>query len=318
MLVCSSAAITTARVILAGLVLLAFSAAASAGRLAFVAEDGNDANPCTAVAKPCKTLQRAVNTVAANGTVRVLTPLQASLSVTKSVVIEGDGATLIGAIVVNSPTAVVTLRKLALNGGGSYATGIRIDNAAAVHIEDCTVEHYTNDGIKLVTTTSAELFVLDTASLDNGSDGLYVDAANAQVVIQNSRFENNASTGLFLRVRRGAVTRSIAAGNLQRGIILFGGSASFDETTVADNGNMGFYIGSGGAMLASSVFHGNTSWGVYIASGATAMMTDSIVSQNSTGIFNDGTLNTFADNQLIRNNSFAYQGTGHIQTETPF
>ena len=73
------------------------------------------------------------------------------------------------------------MRGLQLNGVGIIANGIRIDSAAAVHIEDCTVERYTGDGIKLVATTATELFVSDTVSRDNTDTGLYVfNDANAQ------------------------------------------------------------------------------------------------------------------------------------------
>jgi len=70
--------------------------------------------------------------------------------------------------------------------------------------------------------------------------------------------------------------------------------------------------------MTSSVAHGNTGWGLHIMLGATAMITNCVISQNSTGIYNDGTLNTFRNNELIRNNSFAYQGSGGKQDETAF
>jgi hypothetical protein len=310
----------TARLAFVVFVIAGFSTAAQAEFVTFVSNTGVDARPCTLQAQPCKTLQRAVAATSGGGTVRILSDLdgQPAITIGKSLTVEGGGNSVIGTITINSGSAVVTLRGLHLTAHRALASGIVISSAAAVSIEDCTVERYTSDGMKLVTTTGTKLFVVNTASHDNGSDGLYVDAVNAQAVIQNSRFEANASTGLFLKVKRATVLQSVALGNGQAGIILNAGLASFTETTAANNGNNGFNIDGGGAMMTSSVAHGNTGWGLHITLGATAMITNCVISQNSTGIYNDGTLNTFRNNELIRNNSFAYQGSGGKQDETAF
>ena len=44
-------------------------------------------------------------------------------------------------------------------------------------------------------------------------DGLFVDAVNAHAMIENSRFENNASSGVYLKTTVTVVTGSAATGN---------------------------------------------------------------------------------------------------------
>ena len=78
-------AITAVRLVFAAFAIFAFSAAAEAAvYISYVASNGNDANPCTVVTAPCKTLPRAVAVTSANGTVKVLTALQSTWSSTRA------------------------------------------------------------------------------------------------------------------------------------------------------------------------------------------------------------------------------------------
>lgn len=266
----------------AGAILASSGAAEAAVYIAYVAANGNNANPCTVATAPCRTLQRAVNVATTNATVRVLTPLQGGAIITRSITIEGSGATVVGAIVVNSPSAVVTLRGLALNGVGSFVSGIRVDSAAAMHIEDCTVEHYTNDGIKFIASTATKLFVSNTVSRANGSDGLYADDLNALAEIRDSRFEGNASTGLFLKVKTASVLQSTSSGNVQNGIILRSPNAKVAGTTANDNGSQGLYSDDTTAkvQIENSRFEGNGSSGLSLQV-AKASVFQSVASGNA-------------------------------------
>jgi hypothetical protein len=266
----------------AALSLLSLATPATAQYLTFVSATGNDANNCLVQASPCKTLQKAINVTAANGEVRLLSRLISNGYINKSITIDGAGNTLIGQIVINSASAVVTLRGLSLNGIRAFANGIRIDSAAEVHIEDCTVERYTNDGIKLVATTATRLFVSDTVASFNGSDGLYADDLNAGADIENSRFEGNASTGLYLKVAKATVLQSVASGNVSSGIILRTPNAKVAETTANDNGNIGLYsdLVSAKVEIDNSRFEGNGNSGLSLQV-AYANVTRSIASANA-------------------------------------
>jgi hypothetical protein len=146
---------------------------------------------------------------------RVLTGLQATatLTITRNITISGDGAELIGAFVINNASAVVTLRGLALNGVNALANGIRITAAAAVHIEDSTVERYTGDGIKLEATTATQLFISDIVARENTGSGLVVNDANARLTVEHSRFENNVQAGLFLAAGSALISDSVFTDN---------------------------------------------------------------------------------------------------------
>jgi hypothetical protein len=284
-------------ILAAALGLLSLANPAAAQYITYVAANGNDANPCVAVTAPCKTLQRGVNVTPANGTVRVLTPLQSSVFINKSITIEGARPTIVGQITINSATAVVTLRGLALNGVGGYVNGIRIDSAAAVRIEDVTVERYTGEGIKLGGTTATELFVSNTASHDN-LRGLFVDAANARVAVENSSFDNNAGVGLYIFAAASAnIVRTAASGNSGSGFYFFV-SANITEATASNNATNGFGFDNGAnATLASSVARSNY-YGVFVAAGAAVTITDCVITSNSGAITNSGTLYTRQNNTV--------------------
>ena len=284
-------AIAAVRLAYAAFAIVAFSASASAAPyIFFVAANGNDANPCTVVTAPCKTLQRAVNVTPANGTVSVLTALQGHVTINKSITISGDGAPIVGTITISGASTKATLRGLELNGVGIIATGINVTSAAAVHIEDSTVERYTVDGIKMVATTPTELFVSGTVVRDNGARGLLVNDVNARVSVEDSRFESNGAYGIDVAAAGTNVIRSLASGSTQGGILLTGGTTNITETTAVNNGNSGFWlVGNAVATLASSVARGNT-FGLRIDSGA-ATIVDGVIDNNfDKGIISYGTV----------------------------
>jgi hypothetical protein len=219
-------------------------------------------------------LQRAATVTVAGGLIRVLSDLPGqSVSITKSLIIEGGGNSVIGTIVVNNASAVVTLRRLNLTGRGAVANGIRILSAAAVHIEESTVERYTNDGIKLVATTPTKLFISDTVSRAS-SDGLYADGANAEVVIQNSSFDQNNSSGVYLKVAKASVTGGSASGNLQHGFILYGTAVKITGTTANNNSHDGFAVRAGTKILNAAEASGNGEAGLHVEAGNIAFISN--------------------------------------------
>lgn len=281
-----------AQVVFAAFAIVGFSAAAQAQFLTFVAANGVDTRPCTVQVQPCRTLQRAVNVTGAGGTIRILSDLLGQNAVIqKSLTVEGGGNSIIGTIVINHAAVVVTLRGLHLTGRGGVANGIRILTAAAVHIEDSTVERYTNDAIKLVTTTATKLFITDTIARTS-SDGLYADAPNAQAVIENSAFDNNLSSGAFVRVAKASINGSSASGNAQHGFILLSATTKISETKADNNSGDGFSARAGGhARLNSAEAYGNGGAGLHIQAGAIASIYDCmfIHTGSGLGVWNQGT-----------------------------
>jgi Right handed beta helix region len=296
----SGAAVATA------LTLVIYASPAAAQALTFVSATGNDANPCSVQAQPCKTLQRAVNVTLAGGEIRLLSSLPGAFNATvaKSLTINGDGDTMIGTITVNGASAIVTLHALGLSGRSSLTTGIRIASAKAVHIEGCTVERYTGNGISLEPDASTKLFVSDSVSRDNGGQGLSImSPTTATLTVDNSRFENNAKTGLDFQGGQGSVSDSTLSGNTLYGIGVSGGGLDVTGTTTAAN-RIGIAMFGGVLTLQSSIARGNRDYGLYLdGAGMTARVSKSSLTLNAVGTYNSagGTILTLGDNVISGN-----------------
>jgi hypothetical protein len=299
----------------AAFALLLNAAPASAQFLSFVSATGNDTNSCFVQASPCKTLQRAINQTSAGGEIQLLSTLPAQLvTVAKSLTIDGGDNTMIGTITINSASAIVRLRRLSLTGRHAVATGINIINAAAVHIEECSVERYTNIGIRLAPGVSTELFILDSASRDNNDFGLRAfGLTSAKLTIDNSRFDNNGSGLAIESGGKASITRSSASSNAFSGFIIEG-AANIADTIAAENGNgagfAGFAVFGANLTLESSVAQGNDI-GLFVASSpSVARVSNSVFTNNDTGVSNifTGTFLTLGNN-LIAGNTTNVDGT---------
>jgi hypothetical protein len=278
------------------------SPAAADASLTFVAATGSDGNPCTVEAQPCKTLQRAITVTPASGEIRLLSnlPLQAP-SIAKSLTINGGGNTMLGKITINSASAIVTLRRLNVSrGGGAYVVGVNIVNAAAVHIEECTVERFTQRGILLVAGVSTELFVSDTALRDNGNGLVALGPTTAKVTIDNSLFENNQFDGVSVAGGQTSISRSVSSGG-DRGFSLNGGTMNITNSTAASNAVNGFAVFAGVMTIKSSTGRGNVGAGLGVDSGATATIATSTFTNNATGVFNNGIVYSLEDNTIDGN-----------------
>jgi hypothetical protein len=237
----------------------------------------------------------------------VLSNLSGGAVVAKSITINGANNTVIGTITVNNASAKVTLQNLTLNGKGSLTHGINIVSAAAVHIDDCTVERFTSDGIVFNSSATAKLFVSNTVSRNqSGSgDGLHIEAANADVVIEDSRFEGNAFSGVYLKVGDASVSRSVASGNSQNGIVLAAGRIRITETTADDNSQSGFSVRIPWTIASWSIMdaaraNGNGAADLEVVAGAAVAITNCVFLRNiSNGVKNLGRVFTFQNNAIF-------------------
>ena len=292
----------------AGLLAVSFTAA-EAGPLAFVASTGKDTNACTRTA-PCRTLQRAHNVADAGGEVQVLNSgnYRTLLRIRKSITISGAGVlATAGRVVIDKGNAVVTLRGLHLHGDGlGDVNGIQISAARAVHIEDCEIERFRRAGIRLGN-VSAELFVSDTVSRDNGGSGLAVfGAGNAltKLTVDNSRFENNGDSGIAVEAADSSITRSVAAGNAGQGIRQTGdaGGRMHIESTSASQNADGLFLSAGTMVLESVAANRNQFNGLFVAAtSGGALISNSTFTNNGTGINNSGVIATRKNNTLELN-----------------
>jgi hypothetical protein len=305
---------------------LVLPAAAEAAETRYVASNGT-ANTSCSRSEPCNTLQRAINNTSPGGEVIVVDSgnYGNTLNINRSITISADGvtATLVdpGGITINRADVVVTLRGLHLKGAGAGGvSGILVQNAAAVHIERCTIEGFNSRGIYF-TRDNAQLFITDSIVRNNGLSGLQVDASNVTAAIDNSRFENNGSNGvMFVGNTQSTITRSISSGNNSNGITQNAGRMNITSTTAAHNGANGYLAISNGEMtLEASVSRGNGGSGLRVADGSSrARVSRSVFTDNNVGISNNGgNVQTFQNNILLGNNT-NLSNSGTVTTPAPF
>lgn len=274
--------------------------------LTFLAATGNDANTCLVQASPCRTLARAITATAVGGEIQLLSQLTGGATITKSMTIVGGGHTLIGSIAVNNANAIVTLRKLSLNGRNGITNGINILNATAVHIEDVTTERFTEDGIRIAD-SSTEVFVTDSVSRDNQHGLELVGPSTATLTIEGSLFENNSFQGVWVQGGQASVFRSVSSGN-RRGFVLDNGVMNVTESTASGNSHGGFDVWAGNLTLKSSKALFNGGYGLQAANGGQATISKSTFANNWVGISNDATIRSLEDNVVVRNTENDFTG----------
>ena len=306
---------TLRTIIVAAALALPLSATpASAQFLTFVSAAGNDANTCFVQAAPCKTLQRGINQTSPGGELRLLSSLVSNGFINKSMTVEGGRYTVIGTIAVNNASAIVRFRRLNLNGVNGFPTGFNLINAAAVHIEECSAERFTNDGVTLGANVSTELAVSNSVSRDNGRHGLFITSPSTVVLtVEDSSFENNGDRGILLEAGRAAVSRTTLWGN-DTGLRILGATATLFKTIAAANSpgvnGIGFSVGSGGELtLRSCDGVGNVNDGLFLNSGGTARISNCIFTANAFGINAFGTVLTLGNNLIAGNTTTDVSGT---------
>jgi hypothetical protein len=155
--------------------LVAASAAEAQATRTWVSGVGDDANPCSRTA-PCKTFAGAISKTATGGEINVLDPGGfGGVTITKSITISSEsfeaGVLVSGtnAIVVNAPTtAFVVLRGLDFEGLGTGLNGIRFLAGKSLHVENCTINRFTQFGIDFnPSTAGASMVVKDTIIRNN-------------------------------------------------------------------------------------------------------------------------------------------------------
>jgi hypothetical protein len=257
---------------------------------------GDDVNPCSRTA-PCKTFAGAISKTAAGGEIDALDPGGfGTITITKAITIDG-GQGQIGSILASGTTGVnvnagandvVTLRNLSINGAGTTngINGINLINAKALHIENCTISNFAQQGINIQTSAGGQVSVFNTVSRDNGDSGIRAVATFTKVfvTVEKSRFENNnygvwagdfsrfvirdsemsgnTSVGLMAQANAGDVianiTLSTASNNLSTGMQAGGGSnlsiIRMAGNAIMSNGVNGIVVGSNGSVVS---FGGN-------------------------------------------------------------
>jgi hypothetical protein len=257
--------------------LLSTAAHAQASRT-WVSGVGDDANPCSRTA-PCKTFAGAISKTAPGGEIDALDPGGfGAVTITKAITIDGGGgqvaSTLVAGtngIVVNAgANDVVTLRNLRINGivgtGSGGLNGIRYLTGGALHVEDCYIFGFTQDGINVATSAAnASLFVNNTFLTNNGN-GIQIapSAGNVRSMLVHVWAQGNSGFGFLLNpasgVGAGTVIDDSSALVNGTGIGVNGGKLFLGNSIVARN-NFGVETGGSGMVLSykTNMIDGNVS-----------------------------------------------------------
>src|SRR5262245_37516974 len=172
----------------------------------FVAAQGSDSNPCT-FAAPCRTFQKAHNTVAADGEIDVLDPAgYGAVTITKSIGIQGHGFSGVSvtggvtAITITTGTAStrVSLRGLLLDGVGVGNHGITINSAGRVDVQECAIRNFTGNGINFQSSVGGTLAVLNSYITSNSGSGiLFQPTASGTAVVSGSYLTANSNNAIY-------------------------------------------------------------------------------------------------------------------------
>jgi hypothetical protein len=245
-----------------------------------------------------------INQTGVGGEVRVLSRLTSNGFINKSITIDGGGNTVIGTIVIDNVSAIVAFRRLHLTGRAAFPTGLEIRRATAVHVEHCTVERYTGDGILLAATAATELSVSNSTIADSGGDGIEVTVGStAKLMIADSVLANNSLNGLSLQAGFAAVVRSSVSGSNGAGLFVVGATLVARDATLASSAE-NLNVGSGGVATLKSVTLRDASAGassIFVGPGGLVRLATSVLTNNVVAIDNNGVVQTLEDNILDGN-----------------
>jgi hypothetical protein len=197
---------------LAGIFLTVAAAQAQYVHTCVSAAAGNDGNTCHC-SQPCRTFARAHDQTLSDGQVTVLDAGDyGPLTITKSISIVNDGggpATIIVSgnttgVTVNAPAGAgyVNLRGLTIQGVGfGSTTGIVVNSAFVLTIENCLIRNHTGDGIDVVPSAATHVAVSNTLVGDNGGSGVFARPTGVgPVYVTVNRVEayRNSASGVFI------------------------------------------------------------------------------------------------------------------------
>jgi len=284
------------------LMLTATVASAQATRT-WVSGVGSDANPCSLTA-PCKTFAGAFSKTAAGGEIDALDSGGfGSLTINKAITIDGGPGNLAGVltgatsgftITAAAATDRVLLRNLSIDGTGGGVSGIKINSAKSVTIQNVSIFNFSGGvarGIDAQCNSACRVSIRDTRVDHNTGIGMVFQGTVANAVnadVSNSETSNNGSHGIF--ATNGAkvtLSNHVSAENAISGVIIDGTATTVSafQSSFANNVGSGVQAGTGAATTA------------------TIGLTKCVVSGNSPGVqVSGGVVQTHNDNAILRNN----------------
>jgi len=270
----------------------------------FVAAQGSDGNPCT-FALPCRSFQKAHDTVADNGEIDVLDPAgYGQLVITKAISIQGHGfagmsvpPVASGIHVAANAADAVNLNGLLIEGNGVGGTGIIFASGKSLTVENSIARNLFGTGIQFQPSGSSGLAVSNTLTADNALAGIVVDLrGSGTVTAAFSRVEAyNNSNGIHISGLVGTTGGSI--------------TATVTDSVAAGN-TFGFDVETGSVPAALTVAHSVSTGNRHgiSAGGAAAILriAGSTVTDNPVAgweAVSGGTIKSFGDNNFDGNGS---------------
>jgi hypothetical protein len=237
-------------ILMAGLLVAAAGPVAAQATRTWVSGVGDDANPCSRTA-PCKTFAGAISKTMADGEINVLDPGGfGSVTITKSLTIDGSGGSIAGVLVSGTngitvaagPTDTVVLRNLDIDGLGvaGAVEGVKFLSGKQLIIDGCNIYGFGQRNIDIEPTTpNANVLINNTLVHDGVNNGIVVTPTGpASVVLNHVQSVNNANIGLVVVNGNVQVLDSVISNNTAAGIDLHGaGVADVLSSTVSNNGN---------------------------------------------------------------------------------
>ena len=278
------------RILVAAVAFAVAGPALSTTQRTFVSASANDSNPCS-LTQPCRSFAAAIAHTNPGGEVVVLDSAgygpvtianDVSLIAPPGIhagisVFAGDGVT------VNSPTATVVLRGIAIDGqGGTH--GVNVQAAQRVRIESCIISNMAGNGLN-ITSANTETIVTDTTIRTNGV-GIAL-TGGAPLVLDRVHIEQNTAQGLAISAsgssnRMATITDSSIVANGQEGISITPpanaiAQVQIEHTVISYNGGVGVLVSAAATgakaragVVRSTIAH-NDSDGVFVSSGAGAV-----------------------------------------------
>jgi hypothetical protein len=252
---------------------------------------GDDANPCSRTA-PCKTFAGAISKTAPAGEINVLDPGGfGAVTITKPITISSQafeaGVLVSGTngIIVNVPNATdtVILRGLDIEGLGTGISGVAILTGGNVTVENCTINNFTDSGIKFTPTVAgSQLHVSNT-------------------VVRNSGFAGGTGQGILVGPS-GAATATLDGVRMDRnnaGLKVTGGTVGVTNSISTNHAFGGFAGTQSPAILnieRSLSTHNAT--GVVCNSGAVVRLGNNSIVDNTAAFGGTGTCSSFKNNDI--------------------
>jgi len=163
--------------------------------------------------------------------------------------------------------------------------GIRVEQASAGFLSDCTVQASSLDGIAIVDTASAVLSGTIT-STNNGNDGFrVVRNANASALAGTTIIlQNNMGAGLFVGTSShfedfGSTTT--VRNNQRGGVLVADASSATLHADISNNSGAGIVVqDSSSASLTNATINGNSNHGVLLLNACSCRMENTTISGN--------------------------------------